>query len=66
MSTLFEEIAREGEARGKAEGEAKGIVEAGADFGLSKNDILERLQNKLEISLHEAQEYLEMFGKQTV
>ncbi len=62
MCTLFEEIAKDS----KVEGEAKGIVEAGADFGLSENDILERLQNKLKISLHEAQEYLEMFGKQTV
>ncbi len=62
MCTLFEEIARESEAKGKAEG----IIETGYDFGLSENDILERLQNKLKVSLQTAQEYLEMFGKRTV
>jgi len=62
MSTLFDEIAKEGEARGKAEG----IIETGYDFGLSENDILDMLQNKMRISLQQAQEYLEMFGKQTV
>lgn len=70
MCTLFDEIARENEIKGKLEGklegEAKGIVETGFDFGLSENDILERLQNKLKVSLQMAQEYLEMFGKQTV
>ncbi|MBR4027710.1 MAG: Rpn family recombination-promoting nuclease/putative transposase [Lachnospiraceae bacterium] len=74
MCTLFEEIAKEsraegeakGEARGKVEGEAKGIVEAGLDFGLSENDILIRLQRKLDISLQIAQEYFSRFGKQTV
>ena len=66
MCTLFDEIAKEGEAKGKAEGEAKGIIETGFDFGLSENDILERLQKKLDISLQKAQEYFEMFGKQTV
>ena len=58
MCTLFEET--------RIEGEAKGIVEIGYDFGLSENDILERLQNKLKVSLQTAQGYLEMFGKQTV
>ena len=72
MCTLFEEIAREselkgkleGKAEGKAGGEAKGIVETGFDFGLSENDILERLQNKLNVSFQKAKEYLEMFGRQ--
>ncbi len=74
MCTLFDEIAREnekkgrieGKAEGKAEGEAKGIIEIGTEFGLSDNDILERLQSKLKVSIQKAQEYLEMFGKQTV
>ena len=65
MCTLFEEITKEsraeGEAKGKIEGklegEAKGIVEIGLDFGLSENDILIRLQMKLDISLRVAQEY---------
>lgn len=70
MCTLFDEIARENEKKGriegKAEGEAKGIIEIGTEFGLSDNDILERLQSKLKVSIQKAQEYLEMFGKQTV
>ncbi len=55
MCTVFEET--------RAEGEAKGIIETGFDFGLSEEDILERLQKKLNISLQAAQEYLKMFGK---
>ncbi|MDE7341015.1 MAG: Rpn family recombination-promoting nuclease/putative transposase [Lachnospiraceae bacterium] len=70
MCTLVQEIERQGEAKGEAKGEvkgeAKGIIETGYEFGLSDNDILERLQNKLNISLQKAQEYIEMFGKQTV
>ena len=66
VSTLFDEIAKEGEAKGKAEGKAEGIIETGYDFGLSENDILQRLQDKMKISLQQAQEYLEMFGKQTI
>jgi hypothetical protein len=68
MCTLFEEIAREskeeGKAQGKAEGKAEGIIELGYDFGLSENDILERLQVKLNVSRQQAQQYLKMFGKQ--
>ena len=58
MCTLFEKIAKENEA--------KGIVETGYEFGASEADILKRLQQKLEISLQMAQEFLNMFGKQTV
>ncbi len=61
MCTLFDEIARENEAKG----EAKGIIETGFDFGLSEKDILKRLQEKLNLSLQMAQEYISMFGKQT-
>ena len=70
MCTLFEKFAKEneviGEAKGKLQGEAKGIVETGYEFGLSEPDILKRLQQKLEISLQMAQEFLNMFGKQAV
>lgn len=62
MCTLFEEIAKEGEVKG----EAKGIIETGMEFGISEADILKRLQDKLNVSLQEAQEYLNMFGKQMV
>lgn len=62
MCTLFEEIAKENEAKG----EAKGIVETGFEFGYSESDILKRLQEKLDIPAQKAKEYLSMFGKQTV
>ena len=58
MCTVFEEI--------RTEGEAKGIIETGYEFGLSESDILERLQHKLNVSEQKAQEYLEMFGNQIV
>ncbi|MCI8530803.1 MAG: hypothetical protein HFH82_17040 [Lachnospiraceae bacterium] len=62
MCTVFEET----RAEGKLEGKAEGIIETGLDCGLSEHDILERLQSKLKVSLQKAQEYFEMFGKQTV
>lgn len=62
MYNLFDEIEKEC----KAEGKAEGIIETGLDCGLSEDEIIQRLQNKLNLSLQKAQEYFEMFGKQTV
>lgn len=50
----------------KNEGRAEGIIETGIDFGLSDNEILEKLQIKLNISLQMAQEYFLKYGKKTV
>ena len=47
-------------------GKAEGIIEIGFEFGFSEQEILERLQQKLDISLQMAREYLLSFGKQTV
>ena len=55
MYSLFDEIAKDGKA--------EGIIETGLDCGLSEDEILQRLQNKLNLSLQKAQEYFEMFGK---
>lgn len=66
MCTVFDEIARESEAVGEIRGRAIEIIETGIEFGLSESDILNRLQKKLDVSLQKAQEYLAMFGKQTV
>ncbi len=48
MCTLFEEIARENEIKfrekGREEGRAAEIIESGYEFGLSEDNILERLQ----------------------
>ncbi len=56
----------EGRVEGREEGRAEEIIETGYEFRLSEQDILERLQKKLSISLQKAQEYLLMFGKRMV
>lgn len=66
MCTVFEETWKEGKAEGRSEGRAEEIVETGYEFGLSENDIIMRLQKKLDISAKKAEEYLAMFSKQPV
>ena len=66
MCNLSQGIKEAGIAEGRVEGRTKEIIETGYEFGLSEQDILERLQKKLSISLQKAQEYLLMFGKRTV
>ncbi len=56
----------EGKSEGKTEGKAEGIIEMGMEYGLSESAILEKLQDKLGVSLQTALEYLCMFGKNTV
>ena len=58
MYTVFEETRKEG----RQEGEAKGIIETGLEFGLSEQEIIERLQKKLQMPLHEAESYFRLFG----
>ncbi len=74
MYTVFEEIAKENESKGRIEGriegrlegEAKGIIVVGFELGLSETEILEMLQKKLNVPKEKAQEYIEIFGRQTV
>lgn len=47
-------------------GKAEGIIETGLDFGLSEDELLSRLQDKLNITFEAAKEYLEKFGNQTM
>jgi hypothetical protein len=67
MCTLFDEIAKEseikGKVEGKAEGKAEGIIETGFECGLSESDILEKLQKKLNVSLQVSEEYIRKFRK---
>ena len=49
MCTVFEET--------RTEGRAEEIIETGHEFGLSEEEILIRLQKKLDVSLQKAQEY---------
>lgn len=66
MKEELEQSINQGIEEGKAKGRAEEIVETGYEFGLSECDILERLQKKLNISLQKAQEYLQIYGKQTI
>jgi hypothetical protein len=67
MCTVFEETRKEGVIEGRVEGRTEGraeeIIAMGYEFGLSENDILKKLQSKLQVSSQKAQEYLEQFGK---
>jgi hypothetical protein len=58
MCTVFEET--------RTEGRAEEIIAMGYEFGLSENDILEKLQSKLQVSAQKAQGYLDQFGKTLV
>ena len=53
-----------GEQEGLNRGLAQGIVETGCAFGMPKEMILNRLQEKLHISAQRAQEYFAMFSGQ--
>jgi len=52
--------------QGMEQGLAKGIVETSMEFHLSEEDILAKLQEKLNITLQKAREYFVMFGKQPI
>ena len=78
MCKAIEDLIAESEARGRAEGEvsgraegetrgdAKGMIEICLDMSFSKEDILNKLQEKLNISLQQSGEYFEMYGKHIV
>ena len=55
---------KKGEQIGMNRGLAQGIVETGCAFGMPKEMILNRLQEKLHISAQRAQEYFAMFSGQ--
>lgn len=66
MCKAFADMKEEGKIEGKIEGRAEEIVEMGYEFGIPENKIMERLQNKLDISVEEAEKYLGMFKRQAV
>ena len=55
---------KKGEQMGRNRGLAQGIVETGCAFGMPKDMILERLQEKLHISREGALEYFSRFSGQ--
>ena len=66
MCKAIEDLIVESEARGEVKGEAKGMIEICLEMSFSKQDILKKLQEKLNISLQQADEYFEMYGKRIV
>ena len=66
LRKIMSDELEERENIGRTEGRIEGIIETGMEIGLSEEDILGKLQKKLDVSLQKAQEYLHMFGKQTV
>ena len=54
----------EGREAGRAEGKAEEIIEMGQEFGLDDAAILQRLQERVGLSLETAVAYLEQYGKQ--
>ena len=62
MCKAIEYLIFESEARGRVEGEAKGMIEICLDMNFSKEDILKKLQEKLNISRQQASEYFETYG----
>lgn len=58
MWTVFEETPNEGRI--------KGIIEMGLECGLSEEYILEKLQQKLNVSWQKAQEYFHKYAAETV
>lgn len=51
---------------GAAQGAARMIVELAQEYGFSDEEILRQMQEKIGLSLEEAENYLEQYGKQLV
>ena len=70
MCTFFDELIKEGEeigeARGLESGKIAGLIAAYEDMEVPENKIIEKLQQKLDLSLSKATEYLKLYGKQMV
>jgi len=78
MCTLFQEIEEEGKvqgiaqgmeqgmAQGVAKGKAQGIIEMGKAYNIPEQDIIEKLQSALNITLEQAKEYIQMFSAKTI
>ena len=66
MCKAFKDMKEEGRIEGEKQGRAREIVELGHEFGLSEKKILEKLQNKLNISEKKARKYFTMFAEQAV
>ena len=57
---------KQGMEQGMYQGKVQMIVELGQEDGLEDKDILNRLQEKMGVSLEDAKAYLQRYGKQLV
>ena len=64
QANVVQDLLNKGEQIGMNRGLAQGIVETGCAFGMPKEMILNRLQERLHISAQRAQEYFAMFSGQ--
>jgi hypothetical protein len=53
-------------ARGEARGEARGIIQTALEFGATESDIVNKLQEKLQVTSQQAKEYFKIYSKKTV
>ena len=65
MCKAIEDLILESEEKGEKKGEAKGMIEICLEMNFSKEDILRKLQDKLNISMQQASEYFEIYGRKT-
>ena len=65
MCEVADRLEQVGFIKGIEKGRAEEIIETGYEFHLSEDDILTRLQKKLNITSQQAQEYLTMFGQKS-
>jgi hypothetical protein len=64
MCKLWDEVREDGFIEGEARGKADGIVKMGKEFGLSKEQIIEKIAGNLNIEVAAAEKYYEMFSMQ--
>ena len=62
MCQAIEELIAESEARGEVRGKAEGMIEMCLEMNIPKKSIIKRLQDKLNISMQQADEYFRMYG----
>lgn len=63
MCTVLEKVENRGRTEGRAEGRAEEIVEIGREMGFVEQEILARLQDRLNISAQKAWEYFQKYAK---
>ncbi len=62
MCQAIEELIAESETRGEVRGKAEGMIEMCLEMNIPKKGIIKRLQDKLNISMQQADEYFRMYG----